>query len=329
MRYPARRFLPGLLLALLLAATPRIVSAQTLRDALRDVARAGDLGGALHSFSIFGGVPGISAATYDSDGLHLDSYKVPISHSFAPIGSGWLEGLSPYAEFTGGYLHARENVTVADGSFGSTDARMTFDTVTALAGAGLDIPILSALGGRTILRPIVLAGYTRVESNTRFSGANAAGLAAATRGLLTDVSLDSLLLGGAIALVHEREIGGDLSFKAGLRINQIADIGLNASDPALDTTNSFSVATAAIELKGPMGIEIGGLSLRWIAFASGTWMFGQNNDALGFSSFAELGAGIELADPNLIPGVEAISLRGSGLFGDNVTGWSVGLAVSF
>ncbi|MBW6399802.1 hypothetical protein KPL78_18230 [Roseomonas sp. HJA6] len=318
-----------LLLVLFLLVGPRIAAAQTLREDLLNLGRAGAIGGAMHSFSVFGGVPGISAATYDSDGLHLDSYKVPLSHSFAPIASGWLAGTAPYVELTAGYLHARDDTTVTDAALGSTDARLTFDAITVLAGVGLDIPILEDLGGKTILRPILLAGYAYISSNTRFSGPNASAIATATQGLLTDVSLNSLLLGGAIALTHERSIWGDVTLMLGLRFNQLVDTGLHASDSALNTTNGFSVATAVIELKGPTGIEVAGRALRWITFASGTGMYGRNSDALGFSSFAELGAGLELAGDLLIPGVEAVSLRGSGLFGDNVTGWSVGLAFSF
>jgi len=319
----------ALLPALLLGLAPGLAAAQSLRQDLRDVARAGAIGGALHGFSVFGGVPGISAATYDSEGVHLDSSKVPISNTFAAFDSGWLAGTAPYLEFTAGYLHARVNGVVAEPDLGATDARLTSDAFTGLAGVGLDIPVLAALGGRTVLRPILLAGYARIDSNTRFSGPNATSLAQRTQGLITDASLDSLLLGGAIALVHDRALGGGIDLQVGLRFNQLADIGLQATDPALNTTNGFSVTTAAVELKGPTGLDIGGLPLRWIGFAAGTWMFGQGSDALGFSSFAELGAGLELGTTGHLPWVQAISLRGSGLFGDNVTGWSVGLAMSF
>jgi hypothetical protein len=303
--------------------------ADTLRGSLRDAVRAGDLAGALHSFSIFGGVPGISAASYDIGGLDLDSYKVPLAHSFAPFASGWLEGVSPYAELTLSYIHARQNVSLNPASALTTGARVTFDATTALAGIGLDVPVLEPIGGRTVLRPIFLAGYTRVTGDARFSGENAALLTTALQGLLTNVSSDSLMLGGAIALVHDRELGGDITMQASLRYNQIADIGLNASDKALDTTNGFGVGTAALEFKGPTGIEIAGHGLRWIAFANGNWLFGPHRDALGFTSFVELGGGVEIATGTALPLVQGISLRGSGIFGDGITGWSVGLSVSF
>lgn len=329
MTNPVRACLRHLPITLLLSGAPAMASAQTLRESLADVSRAGDIASALHTFSIFGGVPGISAATYDSGGMHLDSYKVPVAHSFAPVESSWLGGAAPYVEFTGGYIHGRENAIVSDRGYAAAGARVTYDVVTALSGVGLDIPVLEYLGGKTIIRPIFLAGYTRIESDARFSGVAAPVLAQVTRGMLTNVSLDSLLIGGAVAALHERDLGRQMTLQVGLRFNQIADIGLSASDPAFNITNGFSVATASVELKGPTGFEVGSLSVRWIAFASGTWVLGQNSDALGFSRFAELGEGLEFADGQLLPGVSAVSLRGSGIVGDGVTGWSVGVKVSF
>ena len=322
-------FLRPLLIAWLLSMASSMASAQTLRGSIANVSRASELAGALHMFSIFGGVPGISAATYDSGGLRLDSYKVPVAHSFTAAEASWLGNAAPYVEFTGGYIHGRENAIVSDRGYSAVGARFTYDAVTALTGFGLDVPVFEALGGTTIIRPIFLAGYTRIESNARLSGAAAPELAQGTRGLLTNASLDSLLIGGAVAVQHERDIGRRMTLQIGLRFNQIADIGLSASDPAFDITNSFGVVTASAEVKGPTGFEFGSLSVRWITFASGTWMIGRNNDALGFSRFAELGGGVEFADDRLVPGVSAISLRGSGIVGDGVNGWSLGVRVSF
>ena len=71
-----------------------------------------------------------------------------------------------------------------------------------------------------------------------------------------------------------------------------------------------------------------GRDLRWLAFASGTYIPAAK-DAVGFSSFAELGGGIELVERGLVAGVDGLSLRVSAILGDDVHGWSAGLALEF
>jgi len=42
-----------------------------------------------------------------------------------------------------------------------------------------------------------------------------------------------------------------------------------------------------------------------------------------------LGGGIELEDDTLLRGLEGVSLRASALVGERVTGWSLGISLSF
>jgi hypothetical protein len=300
--------------------------AQSLRDALRDQARAGDFASAFQALSIFGGTPGISAATYNGSEIDLSSYKLPVSQTFAPFGSGPLASVAPYAELTISYLNARQNAYLGDSPNTPHYANLRFNTFTGLAGVGLDIP----LGSLTVVRPILLAGYARIDSDTHFQGPNAAVFQAATRGILSDVQIDSILLGGGLMLEHTRELGPESSLTANLRYNQITDINYSASDRSLESTNRFSASTVRVEARGPTGLMMLNYPLRWIAFTGGTWMMGRHRNALGFNTFAELGGGIELADRDLLRGVvEGVSLRGSALVGERVTGWSLGLSLSF
>jgi hypothetical protein len=67
------------------------------------VTQSEGLGGAFQTFCIFGGTQGIAAARYYSN-FDLNSFQLPISHSFTPIEDGFLSGVAPYAEITLGYL---------------------------------------------------------------------------------------------------------------------------------------------------------------------------------------------------------------------------------
>ncbi len=308
-----------------LAVSAGAARAQDLRDILREQARATDYAAGFQALSIFGGTPGISAATYNGETLDIDSYKLPISHNFAPLQNGMLAGWVPHVELTLSYLRARQNAYLGDGPQTPHYANLSFNSFTALAGAGLDAP----LGERTWLRPVLLGGYSRVESDTDFLGPNGDLYEAASRGILTDVKIDSILLGFAVALVHEREIAPDTHLTTTIRYNRIDDLNYSASDSSLKSNNRFSVVTGSVEVKGPTDVTLFGRSLRWIGYGGGTWLMGRHRNALGFNSFAELGAGIELVDNTLLRGVEGITLRGSALIGGNVTGWSLGLSVTF
>jgi len=311
--------------ALLGSVAASSAQAQSLRDVFRGQARASDFASGFQALSIFGGTPGISAATYNGDEMDLNSYKVPISESFAPFERGLLAGVSPYAELTVSYLNARQNTYLGDTPGLPTYANLRFNTFSGLAGVGLNFP----LGSRTMLRPILMGGYARIESDTHFFGPNAAAFQEATRGVLADVQIDSILLGGGLMLEHIREIAPDTNLTASLRYNRITDINYSASDPSLESTNRFTASTAKVEVKGPTGMTLLDYPLRWIAFTGGTWMMGRHRNALGFNSFAELGGGIELEDDTLLRGLEGVSLRASALVGERVTGWSLGISLSF
>ncbi|EHM02523.1 hypothetical protein HMPREF9946_01024 [Acetobacteraceae bacterium AT-5844] len=299
--------------------------AQSLRDVFRAQARATDYAAGFQALSIFGGTPGISAANYNGEKLDIDSYKIPISHRFGAAAEGVFAGWAPYVELTLSYLRARQNTYLGDGPTTPHYANLSFHSLTALAGAGIDVP----LGERTWFRPLLLGGYSRGESDTDFLGPNGDLFEAESRGILTDVKMDSILLGFAVALVHERRVWQQTDLTASLRFNRIDDLNYSASDRSLESNNRFSITTGSVEMRGPTNMSFFGRDVRWIAYGGGTWMMGRHRNALGFNSFAELGVGVELVDGDLIRGVEGVSIRSSALVGGNVTGWSLGLSISF
>lgn len=292
---------------------------------LTEEARRNDLGNAFQSLTIFGATPGITAAVFnveeDGETLDLSSYKVSPSHSFEPV-----FGVRPYVEATLGYLNTDQTVGFDIIPDAPTRAKIDVDTFTALGGAGVEIDLFAG----TVARPIVLIGYSRTTSDARIRGPFAEEIDAAGRGVLFDVSINSLLVGGALELAHDSTLDGDIGLAATVRYNHLFDSVLSASDPVLESDGDFGVFTGGIEVDGPLeGATLFGRELRWIGFASSTWLPGEQSDALGFAYFFELGAGLELVDRTVIGGVEGLSLRGSFIVGENVTGWSAGFAIEF
>lgn len=324
----------GIPLALpaLLLATPSTTLAQDgdlvdqLRDVLRSEAKRVDQGNAFQSLMIFGSMPGISTAHFSvdddgSDDFTINPFKLPLSHDFDPV---WGT-VRPYAELTLGYLTAKEKQHLNLVPPESTTVKADFTSYSALAGAGVSIPVSE----HTVLRPIFLLGYAHVSDDAKVRGPYSDELSEAASDFLFDVDIDSYQVGAALQVEYQRPLANDINLAANARYNYLYSDVYNASDSVLETNDDFGVFTARAEFDGPTGQTVFGRDLRWIGFLAGTYLPGSQSDALGFDSFVEIGGGLEFVDPNVIQGIEGVSLRASGIVGDNVSGWSVGVELEF
>jgi hypothetical protein len=291
---------------------------------LQGVTRAEGLGRAFETFSVFGGTPGIAAAVYYSD-FDLNSYQLPIAHTFAPIETGPLAGVAPYAEITVGYLNGDQTFPLEGLGLAPNSVKVSFDSYSALAGGGVEVP----LGNGFKLRPIALAGYARVDSDATFYGPNAAFFRSAVRGILSSAGLDTVLLGGALELSYERRLPGDLTLAAQARYNELATVVTSASNKALKQNGSFGVATGSITVNGPTDWRVAAHDLRWIGYLSGTWLPDTDPGILGFNAYAEIGGGLQIIAPEIVQGVQGGTVRGSAIVGPGVTGWLVSAALDF
>jgi len=189
---PTTEFGGALLVVLMLSTTTEAV-AQSLEDAfrqtLREAAETSKLGNAFQSLSIFGATPGVSTAFFDVDqkepgtDFALRTAKLPISHDFAPV----IAGIRPYGELTLGYAHADDTVSLDLVPGEATRINADFDAYSALAGIGATIPIVPHLS----LRPIFLAGYSRITGDARFRRARHGAWARASNSSPTPVTITS------------------------------------------------------------------------------------------------------------------------------------------
>jgi hypothetical protein len=206
-----------------------------------------------------------------------------------------------------------------------SSVKLSFNAWSALAGGGFDVP----LGNGFRLRPILLAGYSHVGGDANFFGANSALFRSLVRGVLSDASVNSALLGGALELIYEASFSGDLALRAQARYNQLAALVTNASSKALEQNGSFGVANASITLSGPTDWRVTGNAVRWLGYAKGTWLPNTNPAVLGFNAFAEIGGGLQVIAPNVIRRVQGGTVRASAIVGPGVTGWLVSAALDF
>src|SRR3954462_14761650 len=157
------------------------------------VERSENLGRAFQTFSIFGGTPGVAAARFYSD-FNLNNFQLPITHTFMPVEGGYLNGIAPYAELTVDYLTGDQTFPLSHDASSPSSVKLSFNAESALAGGGFDVP----LGNGFQLRPILLAGYSHVGGDANFFGPNSALFRSLVGGILSDASVNSALLGGAL-----------------------------------------------------------------------------------------------------------------------------------
>jgi len=299
-------------------------AAQTVILGPEGVTHSEGLGRAFQTFSIFGGTPGIAAARYYSS-FDLNSFQLPISHTFAPIEGGLFSGVAPYAEITLGYLTGSQTFPLISDGNSPNSVKLSFNSFSALAGGGIDIP----LGSGFKVRPIVLAGYSYVGGDAQFYGPNSVLARTQVSGILSDASLNSVLLGGALELVYELPLRGDMNLRAQARYNELVALVTGASSNALQDNDTFGVANASVTLTGPTGWYVSTNAVRWLGYAKGTWLPETNRSLLGFNAFAEVGGGLQIIAPGLIRGVQGATVRASAIAGPGVTGWLVSAALNF
>lgn len=303
------------------------VTPDELRDQVRQIVRQDGFGDQLQALSGFAALPGISAATFtveqgDAPDSRIDRLILPLAHQFTALR---LFGGSLHLETTLGYTRVEQSVRADAGGVADTKIDRDLTSLSALGGVGLDFEPLE----NTILRPIALLGYARLEDDSDYEGPGAAALASIADGIFLNVNAHELLYGGAIEVEHARDLAADLRLKASARYNHLWATTLHASDAALKGDSNFGVFTAAAALDGPLPVGAFGRELRWLGFVTNSSFPGLSGETLGFDYFFEFGGGLEIVDRGVVRGIDGISLRASYLTGDNVSGFSVGAHIEF
>lgn len=268
----------------------------------------------------------MSAATYRVGGgagapVDITTIKASPGVSFGPEEAPARLRL----EADAGFLFAEEDISLALSPEGPTRADATFRSYTALLGAG---PEIDAPGGVKV-RALGLIGYGRVTDEADVTGPFADVLEAGAQGVLFDIFIDNFLYGAAVEAEKTQVLPTGIEVAARVRYTHLWERTISASNAALRGEGNFGALAGTLELDGATGWRPFGLETRWIAFGSGSYLPGATGDALGFRSFAEIGAGFEIVEPQRIPFVEGVAIRGSRIAGGDVRGWTFGVSAAF
>lgn len=224
-----------------------------------------------------------------------------------------------YLEGTLGYARYDPTFVASGQATGSVAAK--WDAYSATGGIGWDFPVARELA----LRPIFNFSYGRVDSNVSASGQTGTG---AEIDFLQNGRLDAYGLGGSLVLDYER-YRPENEIDVELRYTNIYLRSFGASSAAVQGSADSQSVSLWSRWRAPTGISMLQRPLRYVLEFAHTTFLGDLDGVLGFNDLSSFGTGLELDSSAYDVTVTRTRLMARYIVGEHVTGWSIGLAVSF
>ena len=286
---------------------------------------ADDVGGSAIAFVNINSAPGIASASLDVDGPNRDS-----SLTRNNLGFG--------AEFTlrdriiDGYwgaalIHGDLDDTLT--FINSTDDVLQFqverEILTLQGSIGAAVPITR----RFKLRPYFTLSLSEFDTQTTFTGLmggaevlpdefTAAFLASSTEALTGATTLEA---------IYDRSTSKNRLELSGQYTASYTD-SFNATNKLLDTFGWTQTALLRTRLSGKTRWRPDTRQVWWNTYVNHTRFINEKKFSLGFTYFTEVGIGIDY-EWNIRPldwfGLRFVGLKVGGIFGDDITGYSIGL----
>jgi hypothetical protein len=146
--------------------------------------------------------------------------------------------------------------------------------------------------------------------------------------LIDDGRMNAYGLGGSVVLDYKRyRVDYEIDVEARYTLIRLQTYGGTTEYfEGSSETNSFNLWA---RWRAPIGVTFLKRPLRYVLESSFTAFFGPQRGALGFDNLASVGAGIELDTSAYRVIISRARMIGRYIFGDNLSGYSLGLAVSF
>ena len=328
-----KRYMKGLLWLLLLAgllggfAAPALAQAVGINKARRTldgIVRSGNGISSLLVYVNFTALPDISTGNLVVDAEIGDSEPELASVRLGGDTTIDVDGFPLYLEGNLGAARLSADFRVDDPMVGSTVLHPDWTIYAASGGVGVDIPVTA----HWVARPVLVAGLGRISNSTDFNGPGSDDLQSALDGLITNWQT-GVGFYGAAAMAEYENLNERYELNATLRLTHLEVVTLNTPSSEFDARVGTDTASLFARLGQPTPWRLSDYPLRWLLQGSGSVFLGDQSDALGFSWFSSLGIGLEadFADTNDFVSRARITL--SGVVGDHVRGYSVGLGISF
>lgn len=228
----------------------------------------------------------------------------------------YLEGTAAYARY--------DPTFVASNGTDERQFPVKWNSLSGTAGVGWDFRIAE----EWVLRPMFNFSLGHVESDLSVLSDVAERRLNQEIDFLDNGQLNSVGVGGSVMLDYEHyRPEGEIDLEL-----RYTDIYLQSFGNTSDAVNGSAEARSAAawaRWRAPTGIVTLERPLRYVLEFAHTQFFGDLRGVLGFNWLTSVGAGLELDSSKYDIFVTRSRLLLRYKFGDNVEGWSVGLAVSF
>lgn len=242
------------------------------------------------------------------------------------IGAGFTvsDSVPIYLEGTLGHARYNPRFTASEGE--STLLLPTsWDSEIATVGVGWDFHLTDNL----VFRPIANGSYGRVESEVKVPSTAVAVQNTQQVDFLVHGRLDASGIGGSLMLDYEHYVETH-EVDVELRYTNIRMHSTNDSSPPVRGSSRNENVGLWGRWRAPTGWEAMDRPVRYVLEFAHTTYFGQDATVLGFNHLTSLGAGLELDASKYRPlWIDRARAVVRYVFGQNVKGVSVGLAVTF
>ena len=233
-----------------------------------------------------------------------------------------------YLEGTVGYSRYDPKFITSDGTEVST-IPVKWNAFSLTGGIGWDF--LLTEDKELKLRPIFNFSLGHIESDTSLLGRylrERFDLSSDSLEFLDGGRMNAYGLGGAIMLdwEHYRE---DYEIDVELRYTNIQLRSFDSDSDSIGGSSDANIISFWSRWRAPTGYTMLNKPLRYVLEASNTTFLGAQRDALGFNYLSTLGVGFELDSSNYNVFITRTRLLYRYTFGENVSGHSIGLAMSF
>ncbi len=299
----------------------------TVSSAERDEARSGRIGQQLITLISFTALPGVSGARFNvtrgGNDPDYDLWKVNIGTR--RVRSLENQDFDLYVEGGIGYLETDEN------SFGSEvigDSAVRVKTDRKVYSGHFGIGPSFPFAEHFRLTPIARVAISRFDNKTGL-GELGDSVNSPEDILRLDWNLTAATLAGALQFSFDRPFG-DRKIEAKATYTHAYTNVFDAPSSRLEYTGHNDILTLLGRHTAPTPWQVSGRPLHWSLFGTGTVLAGDGKDALGFSSFVEIGAGLDLdLRGDNLPILKALRGRASVIYGNNVTGFQLGVSFGF
>lgn len=193
-------------------------------------------------------------------------------------------------------------------------------------GVGWDFPLTE--NKELKLRPIFNFSLGRVESDASLLGYYLEKKTDMDLEFLHRGTMNTYGLGGSLMLdwEHYRE---DYEIDVELRYNYMKLRSFKSEYTSIEGESDANIISLWTRWRAPTGVAMLNNPLRYVLEASNTTFLGKQRGALGFNYLTTLGVGLELDSSDYPVFITRTRLIYRYTFGNNVSGFALGLAMSF